>query len=124
MTIYYSPENKGFYDTDRNYPSLPADIIEITKEKHQQLLNAVNMENKEIYVEDSIILTRPLVYTATWNEIRGKRNRLLNKSDYTQMTDWPGDKSAWSIYRQELRDIPQTYSSPEEVVWPTAPGEI
>jgi hypothetical protein len=36
MTIYYSPTTKGFYDTDFGYPSLPQDIIEITKALKQQ----------------------------------------------------------------------------------------
>ena len=122
MTIYYSPRTKGFYDTDFGYPSLPEDIIEITPEEHQQLLNALNLERKEIYVEDGVIKTRPLVYVPTWNDIRSLRNKLLTNSDYTQMADWPGDKAAWADYRQELRDIPQTFSTADSVVWPTPPG--
>lgn len=123
MTIYYSPTTKGFYDTDFGYPSLPEDIIEITSEQHSQLLHAVNMERKEIYVENGVINTRPIVNVPTWNEIRALRNRFLENSDYTQMPDWPGDKPTWATYRQELRNIPQVFSSPSDVVWPTPPGE-
>jgi len=39
------------------------------------------------------------------------------------MPDFPGDKEAWATYRQTLRDIPQTFASPADVIWPTAPGD-
>lgn len=123
MTIYYSPEKKGFYDTDFPYPTLPDDLIEITADQHQALLNALNMDGKEIYIDGGVIKTRRPVKVITWNDVRVQRNRLLNGSDYTQMPDWPGDKAAWATYRQTLRDIPQTYSDPNDVVWPTPPGE-
>lgn len=123
MTVYYSPSAKGFFDTELNYHALPDDVIEITPLEHEQLLNALNMEGKEIYIEEGAIKTRPVVYVPTWDEIRAKRNGLLSETDYTQMPDWPGDKTAWATYRQTLRDIPQTYSAPEDVIWPTAPGD-
>jgi hypothetical protein len=47
---------------------------------------------------------------------------LLNASDYTQIPDFPGDKEAWAAYRQELRDVPQEFSDPKDVVWPTKPN--
>ena len=55
--------------------------------------------------------------------IKRKRNKLLSQSDYTQMPDWPGDKTAWAEYRQALRDITTTFSDPNEVVWPKAPND-
>jgi len=30
-------------------------------------------------------------------------------------------KSLWALYRKKLRDIPTTYSNPDEVVWPQKP---
>ena len=56
-----------------------------------------------------------------WNEIRSKRNGFLLSSDWTQLSDSPVDLSAWATYRQELRDIPQTFSTPESVIWPSKP---
>ena len=56
-----------------------------------------------------------------WNEIRSKRNSLLSQSDWTQLEDSRENKEAWATYRQELRDIPQTFSTPETVVWPSKP---
>jgi uncharacterized protein YjiS (DUF1127 family) len=63
------------------------------------------------------------VVVITWEQIRSKRNNLLALSDYTQMADWPGDKTAWATYRQTLRDLPQTYTNAADVVWPSKPGE-
>lgn len=62
-----------------------------------------------------------------WVNIRAQRERKLLESDWTQFTDaplTPEQKSAWAAYRQELRNIPETYSSathPDDVVWPTKP---
>jgi hypothetical protein len=56
-----------------------------------------------------------------WNEIRSRRNSFLSQSDWTQLDDSKESKEAWAIYRQELRDIPQTFSTPESVIWPSKP---
>lgn len=123
MTIYYSPTTKGFYDTNFGYPSLPQDIIEITGEQHAEFLNGMNMQNKELVLSGSNLVLQDRVVVITWEQIRSRRNNLLSLSDYTQMADWPGDKVAWATYRQTLRDLPQTYTNADDVIWPTAPGE-
>jgi hypothetical protein len=123
MAIYYSPTTKGFYDTDFGYPSLPQDIIEITKEQHQQFLHGMNMQNKELVLSEGNLVLQDRVVVITWEQIRPRRNNLLTSSDYTQMADWPGDKTAWAAYRQALRDLPQTYTNAADVVWPSKPGE-
>ena len=57
--------------------------------------------------------------------IRVERNNLLHTSDWTQGNDSPLTdevKASWATYRQELRDIPETYTAdPDAVVWPEAP---
>lgn len=123
MTIYYSPTTKGFYDTDFGYPSFPQDIIEITKERHAEFLHGMNMQNKELVLSGSNLVLQDRVVIITWEQIRSRRNNLLALSDYTQMADWPGDKEAWATYRQELRDLPQTYTNAADVIWPAKPGE-
>lgn len=58
-------------------------------------------------------------------EIRSKRQSLLSACDWTQLTDAVlsiEEKAAWQEYRQALRDIPQTFVDPNDVVWPVAPG--
>jgi hypothetical protein len=123
MTIYYSLSTNGFYDTEViDYPTLPNDIIEITKEQHLNFIHNINMENKELVLQNGSLILQDLVRVPTWSEIRVKRNSLLVSSDYTQMSDFPGDKTAWTAYRQALRDLPQTYTNAEDIIWPTAPG--
>ena len=53
--------------------------------------------------------------------VRNTRNQLLKDSDWTQVLDVPVDKDAWSIYRQELRDITGQEGFPFNVIWPTQP---
>ena len=124
MKRYFSPSTQGFYVDENEYPSLPTDVVEITEDQHIFLLNAINNQAQEVYVDNEQNLSlRDRKIPITWTDITNKRNRLLSKSDYTQMPDWPGDKAAWSAYRQALRDIPQMFETPDDVVWPTPPGE-
>ena len=48
-----------------------------------------------------------------WVEFREKRDRLLQASDWTQMSDSPlsdTKKAEWATYRQALRDLPQKWA--------------
>jgi hypothetical protein len=54
-------------------------------------------------------------------EVRQKRKRLLNESDWTQVADAPVNKYVWKEYRQALRDITAQESFPLNVQWPTPP---
>ena len=59
-----------------------------------------------------------------WKIIRAERDKLLRESDYMILADAPVDetqKQEWTTYRQVLRDIPQDYDSPDEVVYPDKP---
>lgn len=56
------------------------------------------------------------------DNLRRERNKLLVESDWTQLPDIPeSTKNAWQTYRQGLRDITETYSSLDDVVWPDKP---
>ena len=57
-----------------------------------------------------------------WIKIREKRDQLIRDSDWTMIPGATVDQAQWSAYRQILRDLPQTYSNPEDVVWPTVPS--
>ena len=55
-------------------------------------------------------------------ELRLKRNQLIAETDWTQNGDVPESvKDKFQPYRQALRDITETYSSLDEVVWPEKP---
>lgn len=59
----------------------------------------------------------------TWEQIRNQRNNLLTASDWSIMADADPkpSKQSWLDYRQSLRDLPQSFSTPEEVVFPNKP---
>ena len=60
-------------------------------------------------------------------ELRSARNIKLSASDWTQMPDAPlteQQRTAWAIYRQSLRDVPQNNLNAEsidDIIWPTKP---
>ena len=60
----------------------------------------------------------------TWDDIRSKRDFILQSTDWTMTTGATVDKAQWAAYRQVIRDIPQTYKdkTPDDVVWPTQPS--
>jgi len=54
--------------------------------------------------------------------IRAERDALLAASDWTQLPDVPeATRSAWAVYRQALRDVPQQDGFPENIDWPVKP---
>ena len=57
--------------------------------------------------------------------IRNQRDQLLNESDKYMLPDYPitdVQGEAWKLYRQALRDIPET-CDPDNPVWPQKPNE-
>ena len=60
----------------------------------------------------------------TWDDIRGKRDTILQTTDWTMIPGVSVDQTEWGTYRQAIRDIPQTYKdkTPDDVVWPTQPS--
>ena len=62
--------------------------------------------------------------TLTWDSIRATRDQILRDTDWTMTTGATVDQAQWAAYRQNIRDIPQTYKdkTPDDVVWPTQPS--
>ena len=79
---------------------------------------------------DGTSFTDPNAFTqAELDEIkaaanRSKRDSLLTESDWTQIADAPVDASAWTTYRQALRDITSHANWPNlnDEDWPTKPS--
>lgn len=104
-------------------------------------------ENKQVYVQTEyvieencvkeIITTRDktlqeidednrIELEKNWSLVRNQRDLLLKQSDIEVVSDkWEQmtaeRKSSWSSYRQILRDIPQNFSNPSDVIWPNLP---
>ena len=56
----------------------------------------------------------------TWAGIRGERDALLKSTDWWAVSD-RAMSAEETAYRQALRDVPQNFASPADVVWPTKP---
>jgi hypothetical protein len=66
----------------------------------------------------------PVSEDGKWAAIREARNRLLTECDWTQLPDAPltdEQKQVWATYRQQLRDIPETFENPEAAEFPENP---
>lgn len=78
---------------------------------------------------DGKFLPPPRDILSEWEAIRLRRNMLLQESDMFVLPDrWASyssdEQEAWSMYRQELRDLPSKFIDPKEVVFPTRPDRI
>jgi len=88
------------------YKVVNGEYIELTAEEIQEL-------------ED-----RAAAADLDFSMVRSQRNNMLSVCDWTQLADASlGAHTAeeWATYRQELRDIPATYSKVSEVVFPDDP---
>ena len=56
-----------------------------------------------------------------WSAVRAERNAKLAACDWTQLSDAPVDDLQWAVYRQALRDVPNSQSDPFSIVWPEPP---
>ncbi|PSU24002.1 hypothetical protein CTM88_19510 [Photobacterium aquimaris] len=59
-----------------------------------------------------------------WESIRTQRDARLKATDFVIIQSQETGQiipEKWKIYRQSLRDIPQTYDNPDDIVWPTKP---
>lgn len=114
----------GWYD-DQIHKVIPEPHIEVSEEDYQSHYQTMT-NGKELLVVDGKVTFQDIAPPAiTWEEIRAQRNMLLNNSDYTQMPDaelTEEQKAAWIAYRKELRRVPESYDSPDKVIWPTPPA--
>ena len=76
-------------------------------------------ESDKVRNEDSSVSTE-----MQWDDIRFKRDRLIAETDKTQLLDSQLTKEAqaeFAEYRQALRDLPQNFDNPDDVIWPEKP---
>jgi hypothetical protein len=126
MTIFYSSASRGFLD-DEIHSELPADAVKIEREYHLELLDRQSKgavigpgpEGMPIAVEPDAPTSGELL-----SALRSERDRRLAACDYTQLADCPMDKAqraAWKIYRQALRELPDTTTDLADIAWPIHP---
>ena len=73
-------------------------------------MNLRNLQDSEIIPNDWLI-----------ERMRLNRDALLISSDWAMLADAPTDKTAWSAYRQALRDFPAKWKPSETANFPEPP---
>ena len=65
-----------------------------------------------------------LINTTKWATVRAIRDAKLKATDVlilqAQESKQPLSE-AWKAYRQALRDTPQLFDNPDQIIWPTQP---
>jgi len=124
MKYFYSPKTSGFYIDEIN-SVMPDDAIEVSKEDYTMLLDGQAKGKVIVYKSRKVQLADPVPQVLTWDDIRSRREYYLTSSDWTQIPDNALSDEAralWKTYRQALRDVTETYRSPDLVVWPSIPN--
>jgi len=79
--------------------------------KRNVVIENTEIKNKNPKDDDTLFQEHKQYFM---NELRSRRNDLLNESDWTQLPDIQNIKSeewknAWLMYRQQLRNLPEIY---------------
>ena len=128
MTLYihYNATNNefaGFFHSEIT-KQIPVPNIEITEGEHAVFYDALST-GKSVIVRGTVIQPiAPVVTGITWDDVKRTRDRRLLDTDWTDSTTAKtrlGDDlyNKWQLYRQALRDVPQKFTDPNTVVWPT-----
>ena len=113
----------AFFDPELEYPNDDlSDTVPISDEDWEEFINNPGVRRWD---GEKVVPCDPPQSVVTWDEVRTRRNALLAASDWTQLPDVPlVNKEAWAQYRQALRDIPQKFHDPANVIWPVPPTEL
>jgi len=120
-TIRYSTATGLGYPHDLEYADLPSDLEVITTEEYLQILKSRAEE------------VTPSSEAEKWDQIKKNRDILINdvmweyqRHDRETRLELPHKRTdEWmhnlDVYVQSLADIPQNFTSPDDVVWPEPP---
>jgi phosphoribosylformylglycinamidine (FGAM) synthase-like enzyme len=91
-------------------------------EKKDGTVTAYDANNNVVVWDASAVATKQteLENAAKLDALRSERNKRLADTDHYGLSDQTMS-DAMSTYRQALRDITDTYSSLDDVVWPEKP---
>lgn len=122
-----NPRGRVLRSSEKEFKFIPegSEVISISNEKAKQ----VDASSEPLFWVEGELLTREEMLPnksieAIKESMRPERNRLLDKSDWTQLNDSPltEDKiAAWAAYRQDLRDLTDSIDENGEVEFPVAP---
>ena len=122
-SYFYSPETKGFY-VEGLHKNMPEDVFSVPEATYALLMEGQALGKQIVYKSRKLRLEDQAPRTVDWDVIRLKRDTLLTKCDWTQIPDAQLDnevREAWKVYRQALRDLTESFKSPDLVIWPKPP---
>jgi hypothetical protein len=125
--IFYSKTSNGFFHEEiMAVENMPTDVVEVAEADYKSII-AEMAETGRVLAGDEEGHPQAVEQTFTDEElaeaVRRERDGLVKDSDWTQLPDIPDSvRAAWSIYRQELRDVPQQQGFPRDVQWPVKPS--
>ena len=107
-----------FYDNPVYYDPklfiLCEDGFEITEDYIKRKYTLTPISKEVIEAKEAEVIA------GAWAAIRTARTKLLKETDWTQLGD-SNYAEKWKPYRQSLRDITESYESPDAVIWPVKP---
>jgi len=119
---YYEPtlpqtgvdaENSPIYDPAYSIVTVPGETM---PDPRTEKWDGTGIVSKGVDAIAAIVLAEASA------ALRLERNARLDASDWTQLADIPIiTKETWTLYRQALRDLPQTTTDPANPIWPTSP---
>ncbi len=94
-------------------------MIYAIKNKEGKIIGTTNDSDKGVVISLDSTEYKKYEFDLT---VRSKRDNLLKKTDWIDLPNSPvKNKEAWLAYRQALRDLPQNFKNPSEVIWPEKP---
>ena len=84
---------------------------------------AMDKDDKTVSWDTDAVATKQaeLEKAADLEALRAERTRLLSETDWWDASDTADMTDEQKKYRQDLRDITKTYSSLDDVKWPSKP---
>jgi hypothetical protein len=99
-------------------------VIEWGREARMDKVYTLDLETKRI-IEEDLIMPPEMMIEDAFHNLRDLRNDKLKATDWSQAGDVPQAlKEKYQTYRQQLRDLPSTVATLEEVenlTWPAEP---
>mgnify|MGYP000088284446 CR=1 FL=1 len=112
VELEISSMNPLIDNDDFSYIELSTLPLDFDYSKRHKLVDG----SLQVYEEPQVVISN----TILMRDVRNKRDKLLDDSDWTQVPDSPANSSEWATYRQGLRDITEGIDL-SNVAWPTPP---
>ena len=104
--------------------ALNSSIVRVVTKRATGQTIAYDDKGNEVSWDADAVATKEveLIAAVKLEDLRVERNRLIAETDWWAMSDTATMTDAQKKYRQDLRDITNTYKNLDDVSWPTKPS--